>query len=57
MKDFGEIGEYSNFALSTTSGVYRKSSPVRYSYLSNSPLDNADILSASLSKSYCAVFI
>ena len=48
--------EYSNFAIWITSGLYLKSSPVKYSYLSNSPLDNADILAASLSKSYWALF-
>ena len=29
--------------LQVTSGLYPKSSPVKYSYFSNSPLDNADI--------------
>ena len=44
--------EYSNLAFSTTSGLYPKSSPVRYSYLFNSLDNNAEILAASLSKSY-----
>ena len=47
-------GKYSNFAFSTTPGLYPKSSPVKYSYFSNSPDDNVEILSASLSKSYWA---
>ena len=45
-------GEYSSFAFLTTPGLYTKSSPVKYSYFSNSPLDNADILAASQSKSH-----
>ena len=45
-------GEYSNLAFSTTPGLYPKSSPVKYSYFSNSPDDNTEILAASLSKSY-----
>ena len=39
-------------ASSTTSGLYPKSSPVRYSYQSNSLDDNAGILATSLSKLY-----
>ena len=46
--------EYSNLALSTTPGLYPKSSPVKYSYLSNSVDDNAEILAVSLSKLYLA---
>ena len=49
-------GEYWNLTFSGTFGLYPKSSPVKYSYFSNSPLDNADILAASLSKSYSALF-
>ena len=49
-------GEYSNFAYSTVLGFKLKSSPVKYSYLSKLLEDNADILAASLSKSYCAPF-
>ena len=45
-------GEYSNLAFSTTLGLYLKSSPVKYSYLSNSLDDNAEILATSQSKSY-----
>ena len=45
-------GKYSNFAISTTPGLYPKSSPVKYSYLSSSLDDNADILAAFLSKLY-----
>ena len=44
-------GEYSNLAFSTIPGLYPKSSSVKYSCLSNSLDDNADILGASLSKS------
>ena len=47
-------GEYSNFALSTTPGLYPISSRVKYSYSSSSLDDNADILAASLSKPYRA---
>ena len=36
-------GEYSNLAFSTTLGLYPKPSPVKYSYLSNSLDDNAEI--------------
>ena len=43
--------EYSKVTLLTTSGLYPKSSPVKYSYLSNSLDDNAEILAASLSRS------
>ena len=49
-------GEYSNFAWSTVLGFKPKSSPVKYSCLSKLLEDNADILAASLSKSYCASF-
>ena len=45
-------GEYSNVGLSTTPGLYPKSSPVKYSYLCSSLDDNAEILAASQSKSY-----
>ena len=34
--------EYWNIIFSRTFSLYRKSSPVKYSYFSNSPLDNAD---------------
>ena len=44
--------EYWNLTFSSTFWLYPKSSPVKYSYFSNSPLDNTDILAASLSKSY-----
>ena len=44
-------GEYSNLAGSTIPGLYPKSSPVKYSYLSNFLDDNAEILAASLSYS------
>ena len=43
------MGEYSNLACSTTPGLYPKSSPVKYSYLSSSLDDNAEIVAASLS--------
>ena len=46
-------GEYSNFACSAVLGLRPKSSPVNKSYLSKLFQDNADILAASLSKSYC----
>ena len=49
-------GEYSHFACSTVLGLRPKSSPVRYSYLSKLLEDNANILAASLSQSYCASF-
>ena len=45
-------GKYSNLAFSTNPGLYLKSSPVKYSYISSSLDDNANILAASLSKSY-----
>ena len=45
-------GKYWNLTFSSTFGLYPKSSPVKYSYFSNSPLDNADILAACLSRSY-----
>ena len=45
-------GENSNLTFSTTPGLYPKSLPVKYSYFSNSPDDNADILAVCLSKSY-----
>ena len=49
-------GEYSNLAGSTIPGLYYKSSPLKYSYLSSSLDSNTDILAASLSKSYWAGF-
>ena len=45
-------GEYSNFACSTVLGFKPKSSPVNNSYLSKLLEEIADILAASLSKSY-----
>ena len=45
-------GEYSNLTCSTTPGLYPQSSPVKYSYLFNSLDDHAEILAASLSRSY-----
>ena len=45
-------GEYPNLAFSTTAGLYSKFSPVKYSYFSHSPDDNAELLAVSLSKSY-----
>ena len=47
-------GEYSDFACSTVLGLRPRYSPVRYSYLSKLLEENADILAAALSKSYCA---
>ena len=44
-------GEYSNLIFLTTLGFYPKSSTAKYSYLSISLDDNAEILAASLSKS------
>ena len=44
--------EYLNLTFSTISSLYPKSSPVKYSYLSNSPDHNAELLAAYLSKSY-----
>ena len=49
-------GEYSSFACSTVLGLRPKSSPVNNSYLSKLFQDNADILAASVSKSYCDSF-
>ena len=49
-------GEYSNFAFSAVLGLRPKSSPVKYAYLSKLLEDNANILAAFLSKSYCALF-
>ena len=49
-------GEYSNFACSTVLGFKPKSSPVNNSYLSKLLEESADILAASLSKSYCDSF-
>ena len=49
-------GEYSNLACSTVLGFKPKSSPRNYSYLSKLLENNADILAAFLSKSYCASF-
>lgn len=43
-------------ALSTTLGLYPTYPPVKYSYFSDSPDDNAEILDASQSKSYWAWF-
>ena len=43
--------EYSNLTFSTIIGLYPKSSPVKYSYFSNLPDDNSEILDASLSES------
>ena len=45
-------GEYTNLAFSTTPGSCPKSSPVKYSYFSNSQNDNAEILAAFLSNFY-----
>ena len=45
-------GQYLNLTFSTTPGLYPKFSPVKYSYLSSSVDDNAEILASSLSKSY-----
>lgn len=45
-------GEYSHLVCSTTPGLYANSSPVKYSYLSRSLDDKAEILAASLTKSY-----
>ena len=45
-------GEFRNLTFSSAFGLYPKSSPVKYSYFSNSPLYNGDILAAFLSKSY-----
>ena len=42
-------GEYSNLACSATPVLYSKSLPVKYSCLSNSFDDNADLLAVSLS--------
>ena len=50
-------GGYSDWAYSTTPGLYLKSLPVKYSYLSNSLDDNAEMWAASLSKSYWAWFV
>ena len=47
-------GEFSNLTFSTTPGLYPKSAPVKYSYLSNSLDNEAEILAAFLSKSYRA---
>ena len=46
-------GEYSNFPCSIVLGFKPKSSPVNNSYLSKLLEESADILAASLSKSYC----
>ena len=40
------------FAFSATSGLHPKFSPVKYSYLPNSPLLSALMLAFCLSKSY-----
>ena len=45
-------GEYSNLVCSATHGLYPKSSQTKYSYLSNSSVGDAEILAASLFKSY-----
>ena len=47
-------GEFSNLTFSTTPGLYPTSAPVKYSYLSNSLDNKAEILAAFLSKSYRA---
>ena len=44
--------EYSNFAFLIKCALYPKFSPAEYSYFSNSPLDNADVLAASLYNLY-----
>ena len=49
-------GEYSNLACSIVFGFKHKPLPVKYSYVSRLLEDNADILAAFLSKSYCASF-
>ena len=49
-------GEYSNFACSIVLGFKPNSSPVNNSYLSKLIKESADILAASLSKSYCDSF-
>ena len=49
-------GKYSNLVCSIVLGLRPKSSPVNNSYLSKFLEDNADILAASLSKSYCGSF-
>ena len=49
-------GDYSNLACSTVLRLRPKSSPVKYSYLCKLLEDNADVLAAFLSKSYCASF-
>ena len=49
-------GEYSNSAWLTVLGLRPKSSPVNNSTLSRFLEDRADIIAASLSKSYCASF-
>ena len=45
-------GKYSNLTFSIAPGLYPKSSLVKYSYLPNSSDNNAEILVASLCKSY-----
>ena len=45
-------GESSNLACSTTPGLHPKSSPLKYSYLSNSLDDNEEVSAATLSKLY-----
>ena len=46
--------EYSNLAFLNTFSLYPKSSPAKYSYLSRRFLDdNAEVVDASLPKSYC----
>ena len=50
-------GDNSNLSFSNIFGLYPKSSPVKYSYFSRRSLDdNAEILAASLPKSYWAWF-
>ena len=49
-------GEYSNLVCSIVFGLRLKSSPVNNSYLSKLSEESADILAASLSKSYCDSF-
>ena len=46
-------GEYSNLVCSIVLGLRSKSSPVNNSYLSKLLEESADVLAASLSKSYC----
>ena len=45
-----------HLAFQTTRGLYPKSSPVIYSYFSNSPDYNVEVLSAFLSRLHWASF-